>query len=50
MDIQGREVLKIAINGTGAKVDLSSYENGIYILTIKNSNSIFMVKKVILTK
>ena len=49
-DIQGREILKITVNSIITKVDLSSCENGVYFLTVKNSNKVLKVKKVVLTK
>jgi len=49
-DIQGREILKIAVNSITTKVDLSSYEHGVYFLTIKDLNSVWKVKKIILAK
>ncbi len=49
-DIQGREILKEDLNAAFTQLNLSGYENGIYFLSVKNTNSIFEVKKIVLTK
>jgi photosystem II stability/assembly factor-like uncharacterized protein len=49
-DIQGRQVLNMPLNKIKTKIDLSTYENGVYFLNINRSNSVHSVKKLVLTK
>ncbi len=48
-DINGRSILKISLNKNFNKIDLSNFNNGIYILKIKTSDKI-VTRKIIIEK
>ncbi|MES2761937.1 MAG: T9SS type A sorting domain-containing protein [Bacteroidota bacterium] len=49
-DIQGRQVLKNQLSHANISIDLSNYNNGVYFLTVKQANTVYAVKKIVLTK
>jgi photosystem II stability/assembly factor-like uncharacterized protein len=49
-DIQGCGILKSQLSHVNTSIDLSNYDNGVYFIAVKQAASVYVVKKIMLTK